>query len=129
MTTDKITVNSNGTSNVQVPPVQYGWKCPSCGAVMAPWQNTCVNCHGGSGIQYPNFPQVTYENAPWWMNPAYKWEITCGTKQDGNFANTVTTAKDTKYNTTTWNKDTPCTFTGTAQNDLRASLKSAGINI
>jgi len=19
------------------PPIQYGWKCPACGAVMAPW--------------------------------------------------------------------------------------------
>ena len=27
--------------------VQYGWKCPSCGAVMAPWKHSCVNCSGG----------------------------------------------------------------------------------
>ena len=38
------------------PPVQYGWKCPCCGAVMAPWQNTCTNCVGGFN----------------------KWTVTCG---------------------------------------------------
>ena len=26
--------------------IQYGWKCPSCGAVMAPWVENCVNCKG-----------------------------------------------------------------------------------
>lgn len=26
--------------------IQYGWKCPECGAVMSPWQNCCVNCSG-----------------------------------------------------------------------------------
>lgn len=24
--------------------VAYGWKCPVCGSVMAPWQNYCVHC-------------------------------------------------------------------------------------
>lgn len=24
--------------------VAYGWKCPVCGSVMAPWQNCCVHC-------------------------------------------------------------------------------------
>lgn len=24
--------------------VVYGWKCPVCGSVMAPWQNCCVYC-------------------------------------------------------------------------------------
>ena len=26
--------------------IQYGWKCPECGAVMSPWQNCCINCSG-----------------------------------------------------------------------------------
>jgi len=25
-------------------PVMTGWVCPKCGAVMSPWQSTCVNC-------------------------------------------------------------------------------------
>ena len=26
--------------------MRYGWKCPSCGAVMAPWVESCINCKG-----------------------------------------------------------------------------------
>lgn len=132
MTTDKITVNSNGTSNTQVPAIQYGWKCPSCGAIMAPWQSTCVNCRGGSNIPYPNYPPVTYEPAPWWINPAYKWDITCGPSTTGSplKSSDITTAKtsvDPNSIVTTWNA-APSTQTS-IQNKLKVSLKSAGINI
>lgn len=24
--------------------IVYGWVCPKCGSVMAPWQNCCVHC-------------------------------------------------------------------------------------
>lgn len=24
---------------------QYGWICPRCNAVMAPWQGQCLNCN------------------------------------------------------------------------------------
>ena len=27
-----------------LPPQQYGWVCPKCGAVMSPSQNTCPYC-------------------------------------------------------------------------------------
>ena len=46
------------------PQIQYGWKCPICGAVMAPWQSVCINCSGinkpyvGIGDFYPT----------WWNN-------------------------------------------------------------
>ena len=26
------------------PPTQYGWVCPKCGAVWAPWQQQCLQC-------------------------------------------------------------------------------------
>lgn len=26
------------------PPKQYGWVCPKCGAVMSPYQQTCIYC-------------------------------------------------------------------------------------
>ena len=47
---------------------QQGWQCPVCGAVMAPWCSSCINCTGhknvtigtGStpGYPYPMFPQT-----------------------------------------------------------------------
>ena len=55
-------------------PVQYGWKCPSCGAVMAPWQSSCINCLGTR--------QITVG-----VNPSWSWS----TSQD--IYNTTTTAK------------------------------------
>lgn len=29
-----------------VPMPQTGWKCPQCGAVMAPAEKACINCKG-----------------------------------------------------------------------------------
>ena len=48
----KKTTTSNCEYNIQgwyfnptVPDaIIYGWKCPVCGSVMAPWQNCCVYC-------------------------------------------------------------------------------------
>ena len=93
--------------------IQYGWKCPSCGAVMAPWQNRCVNCSGGSGTP-TSIPvsQPEYEPAPWWTNPQYHWDITCNT--------TATTKNDS--NMAAWN-NTP------SMNSLQNALKSAKITI
>ena len=59
--------------------VEYGWRCPSCGAVMAPWQKACVNCSGNNNsspitmkdnrvvIEKPK--TVDYEPAPWGLIP------------------------------------------------------------
>ncbi len=27
-------------------PIERGWECPRCGAVMAPWMPNCNNCRG-----------------------------------------------------------------------------------
>ena len=32
--------------NMMETPAQYGWICPKCGAVMAPYAQVCVNCDG-----------------------------------------------------------------------------------
>lgn len=45
----------NYNSNI----IQFGWKCPECGAIMAPWQNICVNHHGNSNPQITNIPNTT----------------------------------------------------------------------
>ena len=29
-------------------PIKTGWECPKCKAVMAPWVNVCVHCHGNN---------------------------------------------------------------------------------
>ena len=45
--------------------IQFGWKCPECGAVMAPWQSTCVNHHGNSNPQITNVPHTTTPGISW----------------------------------------------------------------
>lgn len=92
--------------------IQYGWKCPSCGAVMAPWQVKCVNC---SGDRAPSQQPITYEPAPWWANPNYHWDITCNSTsaQKSNNPNVTVTA---------WN-NAPST------NTLQNALKSTKITI
>ena len=67
------------------PQVQYGWKCPTCGAVMAPWQSVCINCSGinkpyvGVGDFYPT----------WWH------QVTC----QPNLENTSAPIGGTTYST------------------------------
>ncbi len=100
--------------------IEYGWKCPSCGAVMAPWQKSCVNCLGsnhtttitGNKIIIENPKPVDYEPAPWWTNPAVHWDITCEPK-----INTI---------------DYPIgsdQITCATTNSLKNALKNNGINI
>lgn len=55
--------------------IQYGWKCPVCGAVMSPITTTCVNCHG-NGV-YPYVYPYPWTIQPNWINPV----VTCETPQ------------------------------------------------
>lgn len=32
---------------------QQGWVCPKCGAVMSPYERSCVNCKGITQYVYP----------------------------------------------------------------------------
>ena len=67
----------NHNSNI----IQFGWKCPECGAIMAPWQNTCVNCTGKnqSPIEYHTAtPNITIKPDEITNVPNISWNtITC----------------------------------------------------
>lgn len=46
-------------SEYEIPePMQYGWICPKCGTVWAPWQQCCASCLTG------NTATVTTTNTP-----------------------------------------------------------------
>ena len=95
-----------------------GWRCPHCGAVMAPWQPSCINCTGKN--QRPIEYQTDIPN------------ITIKSDQITTAPNTITWASSLG-NCITTDKTIDCTLTSnaatTAQNKLRATLKSAGIGI
>lgn len=48
MTTNTTTNTTTGTFIPYNKPVQEGWRCPQCGAVMSPWTSFCVNCRGNT---------------------------------------------------------------------------------
>lgn len=50
MTTSTTTTTTTGTSISYNRPIQEGWRCPQCGAVMSPWTSFCVNCRGNASI-------------------------------------------------------------------------------
>ena len=70
-TTDKVQVgeSTTGTSTStsytinSTPPTEYGWACPRCGRVNAPWKSTC-DCAGG--YYYPNWYHPWDYKEPWW---------------------------------------------------------------
>lgn len=75
------TLDMGGSTTIN-PPMSYGWVCPKCGRVNAPWKGTCDCCKGIS-LPYtpPNTPQTPapYYNPPLEIpNPydpygPYKW--------------------------------------------------------
>lgn len=92
--------------------IQYGWKCPECGAVMAPWQSICVNCNGKYNTTITS-SSITVEPQKQSIPNSITWTSSLG--------NCITT-----------DKTIDCTLTSnatTTQNKLRTTLKSAGIDI
>lgn len=60
------TVASNSASNSNL---QYGWICPKCGKVNAPWKDSC-NCYLNIPYTPPNTPSPTP------FNPMPSWPKT-----------------------------------------------------
>ena len=76
-------ISTEGTINSESytinPPQLYGWVCPKCGRVNAPWKSTC-DCHNGIATPYtpPNTPTPYYNPPIEIPNPfdpygPYKW--------------------------------------------------------
>lgn len=107
-TSTTYTVKSNSNKPISLP-IQYGWRCPSCGAVMAPWQSSCINC---SGTYQPSCtPMITWGDStkapePWWNH------VTC-----------CDASKNSECTVTAWSSG------NTTSNSLKNALKSNGINI
>ena len=59
MTTTSKTFTIGDSIKKEQPNIQYGWKCPTCGAIMAPWQNSCINC---IGTQITATPTITWNS-------------------------------------------------------------------
>ena len=115
-TTATTTSNSYTVGN---PPSQYGWKCPACGAVMAPWQSSCVNCFGNQKLTVGDFPNGWWDTKP-------TWDFTKVTCDNIN----VATSKDNGTSTVSaYNINIPTTKTLSPQEKLKEALKNTGLNI
>ena len=72
-TTDKVQVGdsttrtSTSTTISSSSPVEYGWVCPRCNKVNAPWKSTC-DCSGG--YYHPTWYPWDYRE-PWWKQVYY----------------------------------------------------------
>ena len=115
-TTDKVQVgdSTTGTSTsttykVSSPPTEYGWACPRCGRINAPWKSQC-DCL--SGNWYPTWYPWDYKE-PWWKqvycdSDTFKvhpetttWKAPstfCTVDNSTNDPNKVTTAWNTIHN-------------------------------
>ena len=64
-TTNTTTTIGSGTNTLN-PNMQYGWVCPKCGKVNAPWKDSC-NCHLNTPYTPPNTPTPTpFNPMPYW---------------------------------------------------------------
>lgn len=79
-TTDKVQVgdSTTGTSTSTTytvnskPPTEYGWVCPRCSRVNAPWKSQC-DCAGNT-YWYPTWERPYYDE--WWKHVTYAPETT-----------------------------------------------------
>lgn len=71
----------DGNSTTVKPPMSYGWVCPKCGRVNAPWKDHC-DCDGGSGpiwkFDYDHPHYKDYYELPKGPTKPYEWGDTPG---------------------------------------------------
>ena len=99
-TTDKVQVgdSTTGTSTsttwkISSPPTEYGWACPRCGRINAPWKSSC-DCSGN--YWYPIWSNPSVPNTPVW----WKDYVTCqGADATTNKATTTWSAVNSAIDT------------------------------
>lgn len=103
-TTDKVQVgdSTTGTSTSTTyrssspPSIEYGWACPRCGRVNAPWKSTC-DC-SGRAYWYPTWEGPYYDE--WWKHVTCAPETTW--KAPSSMCSSDSSTNDSNKVTTTW---------------------------
>ena len=130
-TTDKVQVgdSTTGTSTsttykASSPPTEYGWACPRCGRINAPWKSQC-DCVGNT-YWYPTWEKPYYDE--WWKHvtcaPETTWKApnsTCGTDSSSTKTNPDHTIYTTVSNTFVggsdyWDEEKKCYTNGPCSN-------------
>lgn len=112
------TTTTSKSYTIGNPSIQYGWKCPACGAVMAPWQNSCVNCCGNQKLTIGDYPNGWWDTKPTWDYT----KVTCDSIN-------IATSNPGTSTVTAYNTNTPTTKTLSPQENLKEAIKTAGLNI
>ena len=102
-TTDKVQVgeSTTGTSSSTTyksspPSMEYGWACPRCGRINAPWKSTC-DCSGKT-YWYPTWEGPYYDE--WWRHVTCAPETTW--KAPSSMCSSDSSTNDSNKVTTTW---------------------------
>lgn len=80
-----------GSSTTVNPPMSYGWICPKCGRVNAPWKSHC-DCNGGNGpIWKFDYDDLLYKEYKLPKGPTepYEWGDTPGWWNQGPTCETI----------------------------------------
>ena len=104
-TTDKVQVGDSTTETStsttytinSKPPTEYGWACPRCGRINAPWKSQC-DCTGNI-YQYPTWERPYYDE--WWKHVTCTPETTWKAPSSVCTSDSNTCKVDSK--TTAWN--------------------------
>lgn len=81
-------------------PIQQGWICPKCGAVMAPWMGYCINCkpiqagtNNWKDINplIPQFPDTYNPDSEPIINPNITYKTNTTNFREVPYTTTVTT--------------------------------------